>query len=285
MYKGIALAVLVATMPLVAQQQQTITCRSTGGQQFCPANTTNGVRLVRERSDGLCQQGSTWSYNRTGITVNGGCSAEFEISSANNNSGSNNSGSNNNGNGNNNGYGNGTNANNGYGNGNNQGNGSGSGGQGYGNRNRGVAIPSGTQLSVRIDQNVRPSEIGANEVITGSLTSDVTVNGNVVATAGTPVQARLDSAQGSTFNLRLTSMNLNGRTYALSTNSVHSLRDATNAGDTANQSAKKQFGSILGNIATGGQIASGTVFYFRLTSAAQASGRNGNQGGGYNNNQ
>lgn len=283
MQKGLALAVLTMAMPLAAQQQQTITCRSTGGQQFCPANTVNGVRLVRERSDGLCQQGSTWSFNRTGITVNGGCSAEFEVSGANGN-GNNGYGTNGyNGSGNQNGNGN-QNDGQGYGNG-NQRNGNQGNGQGYGNRNRGVVIPSGTQLSVRIEQNVRPAEINANETIAGSLTNDVSVDGNVIAPAGTPVQAQIDSAQGSTFNLRLTSMTVNGRTYALSTNSVHSLRDAANAGDTSNQSTKKQFGSILGNIATGGQIASGTVFNFRLTSTAQSSGRNGNsQGGGYNNN-
>ncbi len=263
MHKGLTLAVWLLAAPLLAQQQ-TLTCRSTGGSQFCPANTANGVRLVRERSDGLCQQGSTWSYDRRGITVSGGCSAEFEVTGANSNGTNGNS------------YGD-----NGY---NNQGNGPGYGNNGNGNRGR-ATIPSGTQFSVRIEQNVRPSEIGSDEVISGSLTNDVSVNGNVVAPAGTPVQARLDSAQGSTFNLRLTSMTVNGRTYALSTNSVHSLRDAANGGDNTNGSAKKQLGSILGNIATGGQIASGTVFNFRLTSAAQASGRGGygNNGGGYNN--
>ncbi len=280
MHKSIIIASLVLAAPLVtpmvAQQQQTISCRSNGAQQFCPANTSNGVRLAREQSNGVCQQGSTWRYDRRGITVSGGCSADFEVSSVN-------------ANGNGNGYGN--NNSNGN-NGNNQGNGNynGSGGtnsgnnNGYnnGNRNRGVVIPAGTQLSVRIEQNVRPLEVSQNENIAGTLVNELSVNGNVVAPAGTPVQAQVDSVQGSTFNLRLTSMSLNGRVYTLATNSVHSLRDALNGGSD-NQSAKRQFGSILGNIATGGQIPSGTVFNFRLTSAAQASGR-GNNGNGFDNN-
>lgn len=289
------IAVLVLGLPL--QAQQTIRCSSQDGQKkFCPANTKNGVRLVREQSDNVCQQGSTWSYNRSGIQVNGGCSAEFEVSGtggADTNGGYGNNGNYNNGGGNdNNGSSNGSNHDSGGGDNRNGDNGTAHGsyddrsggnnrtgngdhrGNGYGDRQHGVVLPSGTQLTVRLEQAVRPAEVNQGDVIPASLVNDLSVNGSVVATAGTPVQAKVQSAQGSPLDLRLDSMTVNGRTYALATNSVHSLQDSASAQASNDQSARSQLGGILGNIAGGNQLPSGTVFQFRLVSPARPRGGN-----------
>jgi hypothetical protein len=69
------------------QQTQTqatvIRCSSDdGGRQFCSANTSGGVRLVRQISGSRCQQGSTWGYDQSGIWVDRGCRAEFEVGGA-----------------------------------------------------------------------------------------------------------------------------------------------------------------------------------------------------------
>ncbi|HEX6773150.1 MAG TPA: DUF3011 domain-containing protein [Acidobacteriaceae bacterium] len=57
---------------------QTITCSSDdGGRRFCGADTRNGVRLVRQRSDARCTQGYSWGYDRRGIWVDRGCRADF----------------------------------------------------------------------------------------------------------------------------------------------------------------------------------------------------------------
>lgn len=48
-------------------------------RHYCDADTHNGVRLVRQRSDAACRQGSTWGYDRRGIWVDRGCRADFEI--------------------------------------------------------------------------------------------------------------------------------------------------------------------------------------------------------------
>lgn len=346
-----AMAVLALGLPLVAQT--TVTCSSQNGRrQFCPANTSNGVRLRREQSNNVCQQGSTWSYNQRGIRVSGGCSADFELGNSNgtnanngngsgydnqnangsgygnnNANGNNNSNRDNNANGNNNpnrddnangnnnanrdnnangnnnanrdnnanGNNNGNRDNNG--NRNNNANENGYGGtnangntSGYGNNNgnantsrqRGPVLPSGTQLSVRLDQAVRTAEVNQGDVVPASLVNDLSVDGNVVAPAGTPVQAKIQSAQGSPLNLRLDSMTVNGRTYTLVTNAVHGLRDSTTQ-NSSNPTAKQQLGDLLGNVTGSSQVPSGTVFNFRLTSPARPSGNGSPNNGPANN--
>lgn len=264
----VSMAMLGFGLSLAAQQ--TITCTSNGTRrQLCPADTSNGVVLVRERSDHVCQQGSTWSYSRQGISVSGGCSADFQVagnaSTSDRNYGSGAYDNNANGNNTNGTYanGNGSAAGNGYG---NNGNANGV----YGNRGnrRAVLLPSGTQLSVRLEQAIRPTEVNQGEFVSMTLVNDLSVNGTVIAPVGTPVQGKVASQHGSTLDLRLSSMTVNGQTYPLVSNSVHSLRDSQSQGDTT-QSGKAQLGSLLGTIASGGQIPSGSVFNFRLTDSSQ----------------
>lgn len=54
-----------------------VSCSSDGGRKYCPANTTGGVQLTRQRSDAKCIQGSTWGYDDRGIWVDRGCRADF----------------------------------------------------------------------------------------------------------------------------------------------------------------------------------------------------------------
>jgi Protein of unknown function (DUF3011) len=59
---------------------QVVTCSSDNmGRRVCPVNTRGGVRLVRQRSDADCVFGRTWGYDRSGIWVDRGCRADFEI--------------------------------------------------------------------------------------------------------------------------------------------------------------------------------------------------------------
>ena len=62
------------------QQGGVITCSSDNGRRnYCAVPTGRGVRLVRQRSDSPCRQGSTWGYDRGGIWVDRGCRADFAI--------------------------------------------------------------------------------------------------------------------------------------------------------------------------------------------------------------
>jgi hypothetical protein len=60
--------------------QQVVYCASNNmGRQVCPANTRNGVRIIRQRSDSDCIYNRTWGYDNRGIWVDRGCRADFEL--------------------------------------------------------------------------------------------------------------------------------------------------------------------------------------------------------------
>ena len=59
---------------------ETITCASDDGRRkVCPADTSNGVQLVRQRSDRKCKEGSSWGHDAQGIWVDKGCTADFVL--------------------------------------------------------------------------------------------------------------------------------------------------------------------------------------------------------------
>jgi len=213
------------------------------------------VVLVRERSDGVCEQGSTWGYDSRGIFVSGGCSAEFQVGGSGNNDGNSNGYGNNNGNNSDNqnrnqsGYGNNGNSNgdgnsgrgngsgNGYGTNNRQrGNGNDqndNGNSNYGNgQGRGGTIPAGTRMDVKLEQTASPNSAKQGDVVPGRLVNDVVVNGTTVAAAGSQVQMKVTSVQSGnpgSLSLQLDSMSANGRDYRLSSNSIHNVRDSQTA--------------------------------------------------------
>lgn len=57
-----------------------ITCASDDGyRHYCAADTRYGVRMVNQRSNAACIQGSTWGFDRRGIWVDRGCRADFIV--------------------------------------------------------------------------------------------------------------------------------------------------------------------------------------------------------------
>lgn len=59
---------------------QNISCSSDDmHQRYCNADTSRGVRLIRQRSEADCVYGSTWGYDDRGIWVDRGCRADFQI--------------------------------------------------------------------------------------------------------------------------------------------------------------------------------------------------------------
>src|ERR1044071_2901451 len=56
-----------------------VTCASEDGRRrYCDADTRNGVRLSRQIR-GSCRLNETWGFDRRGIWVDRGCSAEFVV--------------------------------------------------------------------------------------------------------------------------------------------------------------------------------------------------------------
>jgi hypothetical protein len=63
--------------------QGVILCASEPGErQFCSADTSAGVALVRSMGKAPCLRGDTWDYDRNGITVSDGCSGAFAAGQA-----------------------------------------------------------------------------------------------------------------------------------------------------------------------------------------------------------
>ena len=61
-------------------QDLVISCSSDDmHRHYCPADTRGGVQLVRQRSGSSCRQGRSWGYDRSGIWVDHGCRADFQI--------------------------------------------------------------------------------------------------------------------------------------------------------------------------------------------------------------
>ncbi|MEO6365823.1 MAG: DUF3011 domain-containing protein, partial [Luteimonas sp.] len=53
-------------------------CESSGGRtRECPADTSRGVRLVRQVSRVPCTEGQTWGAGRAGVWVTQGCGGDF----------------------------------------------------------------------------------------------------------------------------------------------------------------------------------------------------------------
>jgi hypothetical protein len=60
---------------------QRVYCASDDGRRHtCPINIgARGIRLVNQRSRTTCVQGRNWGVNSTGVWVDRGCSADFEV--------------------------------------------------------------------------------------------------------------------------------------------------------------------------------------------------------------
>lgn len=67
-------------LPLPAAAEETIRCDSRGFQyRYCRVDTDNRVELVREHGPFNCREGRSWGYDRYGVWVDRGCSAEFRV--------------------------------------------------------------------------------------------------------------------------------------------------------------------------------------------------------------
>jgi hypothetical protein len=118
------------------------------------------------------------------------------------------------------------------------------------------AVPSGTQVRVRLGQTITSAHNKAGDRWTGTLANDLKIAGKTVARKGDPVEGRVADAEASgrlkgkaELALQLTS--INGRpvnTHTVSrTGQGHTGRNAKAAGGTA------AVGAIIGAIAGGGK--------------------------------
>ena len=69
-----------AGVPNTTGQNQVVSCSSNDNHRhYCPADTRSGVQLLKQRSESACRQGRSWGYDRSGIWVDHGCQADFQL--------------------------------------------------------------------------------------------------------------------------------------------------------------------------------------------------------------
>jgi len=123
-----------------------------------------------------------------------------------------------------------------------------------------VTLPAGQSLLVRMIDGVDSSKNHVGDIFHGSLETDMTVNGQLVARKGTDVYGRLATAEeGGKFSgkselqLELTRIVINGRDYPL-VSSDYNVQGKGRGGDTAKKvGGGAVLGAIIGGIAGGGK--------------------------------
>lgn len=74
------LCVALVAGPLPARAEETIRCDSPGLRyRYCRVDTDDRVELVRQHSFIDCRQDRNWGYDRYGVWVDRGCSADFRV--------------------------------------------------------------------------------------------------------------------------------------------------------------------------------------------------------------
>ena len=63
-----------------AHAEETLRCDSKGlGYNYCRIDTDGQVELTKKHSLFPCHEGRSWGYDRRGVWVNHGCSADFKV--------------------------------------------------------------------------------------------------------------------------------------------------------------------------------------------------------------
>lgn len=124
-----------------------------------------------------------------------------------------------------------------------------------------MQIPAGTQVSIRTDADINSKSAQPGQTFPAEIAQDVVdPNGNVVIPKGSPAQIAMvntnNTGAKTDLGLALESVNVNGRTYTLSSNSV---QGSKNGGIGANKRTGEYvgggalIGTVIGAMAGGGK--------------------------------
>lgn len=123
-----------------------------------------------------------------------------------------------------------------------------------------ITIPSGTTLTIRIDQRISVKQSRAGDTFTGEIVEPVRTGDNsVVVPKGAPVGGVVAASHerghfkgSSLLELRLTSLTLNGTRYPLSTRDLAQSKKGKGKRSTAMIAGGSGLGMLVGGVATGG---------------------------------
>lgn len=123
-----------------------------------------------------------------------------------------------------------------------------------------VTIPAGSQLTIRVDQNISVKTSRAGDKFTGEVVDPVIASDNsVLVPKGAPVGGLVVASHKrghfkgrSLLELRLTSLTLNGTEYPLTTKALAESKKGKGRRSTAMIGGGAGLGMLVGGIATGG---------------------------------
>ena len=123
-----------------------------------------------------------------------------------------------------------------------------------------TSVPAGTAITVTIDQSISSKNAKVGQGIVASVTQDVTANGKVVIPKGSHAKLVVSSAQASgrlstpaKLWLRLKSVEVHGKTYAIATSSTGRTMGGKGKRDAGFIGGGAGAGALIGGLAGGGK--------------------------------
>jgi hypothetical protein len=123
-----------------------------------------------------------------------------------------------------------------------------------------VSVPAGTTLAIRVDQSISVKHSHAGDRFTGEVTEPIAASdGNVLVPKLTRVRGRIDEAHrrghfkgASLLELRLTSIELQGKEYPIETADLAERKKGKGKRSTAMIGGGAGLGMLIGGLASGG---------------------------------
>lgn len=123
-----------------------------------------------------------------------------------------------------------------------------------------TVIPAGTTLTVRLGQTISAKDATAGQAFTGSLARAVSVDGREVIASGANVSGEVTQAQSAgkfkgagVLAVRLTSVEVGGRTYNVSTSTVAQAMKGKGKRSLVVGGGGAALGALIGGLAGGGK--------------------------------
>lgn len=144
-----------------------------------------------------------------------------------------------------------------------------------------VTIPAGTQISIRVNEQVSSEKAQVGDTFHGSIAAPVTIDDQTVVPTSADVEGRVVDvksagrfAGGSLLTLQLTKLTMNGRSYSIQTDQWSKTGNGKGKGTAAKVGGGAAVGAILGGIFGGGKGAAiGTVAGAGAGTAGSAVGK------------
>jgi len=121
-------------------------------------------------------------------------------------------------------------------------------------------IPAGTHLTVRIDSQVSSATAKAGQTFHGNMVHAVTVNGKTVVSASAPVKGKVTYVKASgrlsepgQLTLRLTAIEINGKTVPVTTSGFHAKGKGHTKSNVTKIGGGAAAGALIGGLAGGGK--------------------------------